>query len=79
MADQADLYDVYSLDPDTNEWSRAGRSLAQFGAEELAARIRLNDVECQLVAAGDEPKRKRGQKVAASDGAEVSSSASDDA
>lgn len=78
MADQADLYDVYSLDEETNEWGRAGRALAQYGADELAAAIRLNDVEAQLVAHGDEPKRKRGQKVATSD-AEVTASASEDA
>lgn len=78
MADKAELFDVYSLDPDTSEWSRAGRDLAQFGAGELAARIRQNDVEAQLVTAGEEPKRKRGQKVATSD-AEVASSASEDA
>lgn len=64
MAEKAELFDVYSLDPGTNEWGRAGRSLARFATDELVQRIKLNDVEVQVVDTGTLPKKKRGETIA---------------
>lgn len=62
--EKPELYDVFSFDTDTNEWGRAGRSLAKYATDELVQRIQLNDVEVQVVTAGELPKVKRGEKIA---------------